>query len=283
LKIQHKAAQGGAVSYYTTYLKICKPGETLKYVFPLLAIGFIFLGLYYKILTGKTGLLQNLSVEIAMLHYPINHDPEPIRLFKSDFLEFFTHISPVTVTIIWLPVAGFFLARAILSDWGSSRFPVHIPLGFLLGLFLWTLAEYLLHRFVFHYTPKNAWQERVVYLFHGIHHHQPQCKTRLVMPPVVSVPLAVLFYALFSLVAGRLFHSSAWVDPLVSGFIIGYLVYDLTHYATHHFPMRQGWFKFLKRYHMQHHYKTPDQRFCVSSPVWDWVFQTWPRSEETRG
>ena len=30
-------------------------------------------------------------------HYQINHSEVPIRLFKSDFLEFFTHISPVAV------------------------------------------------------------------------------------------------------------------------------------------------------------------------------------------
>lgn len=210
-----------------------------------------------------------------MSHYTISHDPEPIRLFKSDFLEFFTHISPVTVTVIWLPVAGFFMGRAIMASSGASAFPWHIPAGFFLGLFFWTLSEYLLHRFVFHYPPKGAFQEKIVFLFHGIHHAQPQCKTRLVMPPVVSVPLALVFYGLFTLIAGWL-GLPGWADPLASGFTIGYLAYDLTHYATHHFAMRSGVMKFLKRYHMQHHYKTPEQRFGVSSPLWDLVFKTFP-------
>ena len=38
----------------------------------------------------------------------INHSDVPIRLFQSDRLEFFTHISPITVVIIWLPVIVFF-------------------------------------------------------------------------------------------------------------------------------------------------------------------------------
>jgi len=211
-----------------------------------------------------------------MSHLTINHDPEPVRLFKSNFLEFFTHVTPATIVIIWLPVAGFFLGRAILSIEDNSQFPIHIPAGFALGLFLWTLAEYLLHRFAFHHEPRGAWQERVVFLFHGIHHYQPQCKTRLVMPPAVSIPMAVITYGLFNLIAGRLFQSPLWVDPLLSGFIVGYLAYDLTHYATHYFPMRRGWLKFLKRHHMQHHYKTPDKRFGVSLPLWDWVFRTMP-------
>ena len=209
-----------------------------------------------------------------MPDYVIDHSNIPIRLFKSDFLEFFTHISPVTVTLIWLPVAGWFLGKAIQSRPEGTAW--HIPLGFLAGLFLWTFAEYMLHRHVFHYRPRSVWQERVTYLFHGIHHHQPQCKTRLVMPPVVSIPLAGLFYGLFYLVGAVLMNSPHWVGPLVSGFILGYLVYDLTHYATHHFPMKRGVFKFLRRYHMQHHFKTHNARYRVSSPLWDYVFRTMP-------
>ena len=211
-----------------------------------------------------------------MLH-TINHDPEPIRLFKSDFLEFFTHISPVTVTIIWLPVVFFLLIQSIWSVDSESVFSTSIPLGVVAGLILWTLSEYILHRFLFHFQPRQAWQEKVIFLFHGIHHAQPQCKTRLVMPPVVSVPMAIVFYFMFQIVVGNILQSPDWVDPLAAGFILGYLVYDLTHYATHHFPMRSGIWKYLKRYHMMHHYKTPNQRYGVSSPAWDLVFGTFIR------
>ena len=50
----------------------------------------------------------------------------------------------------------------------------------------------------------------------------------------------------------------------------------MIHYATHHFRLRRGWMKALKRNHMLHHYRTPDMRFGVSSPVWDIVFGTRP-------
>jgi sterol desaturase/sphingolipid hydroxylase (fatty acid hydroxylase superfamily) len=210
-----------------------------------------------------------------MEHFTIDarRDAEPIRLFKSDFLEFFTHISPVAIVVVWLPVATWLLVRAVMGV-PALQSRAFVPLGFLMGLFLWTLAEYTLHRFVFHYKPRNAWQERISFLFHGIHHAQPQVKTRLVMPLPVSIPLAVAFYALFSVVAGRLLGSPQWIAPVMSGFLIGYLLYDLTHYATHHFAMRSGYPRFIKRYHMQHHYKDPGTRFGVSSPVWDWVFGT---------
>jgi sterol desaturase/sphingolipid hydroxylase (fatty acid hydroxylase superfamily) len=213
---------------------------------------------------------------MPMAHYPIDHNPEPIRLFKSDFMEFFTHIHPAVVVIIWLPYAGFMLIAEILAGMSRGNSLWYVPAAFLIGVFVWTLSEYLLHRFVFHFRAQAPYQEKIIYLFHGIHHHQPQCKTRLVMPPVVSIPLSFVFYGLFSLVVGFLFGLPSWVGPMVSGFTIGYLAYDLTHYATHHFPMRSGIFKYLKRYHMMHHYKTPEQRFGVSSPLWDVVFGTKP-------
>jgi sterol desaturase/sphingolipid hydroxylase (fatty acid hydroxylase superfamily) len=204
-----------------------------------------------------------------------DHSDKPVRLFKSDFLEFFTHISPVVVLIIWLPVVVFFFVRSVLTlPVGASW--LQIPAGMLIGVLIWTLTEYLMHRFVFHFHAKSPGLQKIFFSFHGVHHYQPQCKTRLVMPPVVSIPLAVVFYAIFYLVVDRLFGAPSWVSPLFAGFILGYLAYDMIHYATHHFPMRSGTLKFLKRYHMQHHYKTPDQRFGVSSPLWDKVFGTMP-------
>jgi sterol desaturase/sphingolipid hydroxylase (fatty acid hydroxylase superfamily) len=203
----------------------------------------------------------------------IDHSEEPIRLFKSDFLEFFTHIHPAVVIAIWLPVGIYALVRGFL-DWPGEQSLGWILVAFLIGLFLWTLTEYLLHRFLFHFRARNEAQRKIFFLFHGVHHAQPQCKTRLVMPPVVSIPMALIFYYLFSRILGGLFQSSFWVGPTFSGFILGYLTYDLTHYATHHFPMRTGIWKTLKRHHMRHHFKNPNRRFGVSSPLWDYVFRT---------
>jgi sterol desaturase/sphingolipid hydroxylase (fatty acid hydroxylase superfamily) len=209
-----------------------------------------------------------------MTHPAIIHDETPVRLFKSDFMEFFTHISPITVIVIWLPIAIYFTWTAVSNLQDQSGW--FIPVGILIGLFLWTLSEYLLHRFLFHFKPRTPRQERLAFLFHGVHHAQPQEKSRLVMPVALSIPMAALFYFAFVLIIGNLLSSPDWVGPLFTGFLVGYLIYDLTHYATHHFPMRSGYAKYIKRYHMQHHYKTPDARFGVSSPIWDYVFGTMP-------
>ena len=208
---------------------------------------------------------------------PNKEQKDPIRLFESDFLEFFTHISPITVLIIWVPIAGLSFGLSIMS--GVDAGLLHwLPLVFISGLLFWTLAEYVLHRFVFHFPPKNAWQERITFLFHGIHHTQPQSKTRLVMPPVVSIPMAGIFFLFFRIIFG---FSGAQSNFLVYGFfaafITGYLCYDMIHYATHHFTIRAAWLKKIKLHHMQHHYKTPNMRYGVSSPLWDIIFNTNPK------
>ena len=201
---------------------------------------------------------------------------EPIRLFKSDFLERFTHISPVVVTALWLPVVGVFLWRSLAAS-GDQTGIGRMAGALLFGVFLWTVIEYGMHRFVFHYKPRGPRMERIFFLFHGVHHAQPQCKTRLVMPPAVSLPLALVVYGLVyaALALGSGLHH--WVDPVMAGILSGYLAYDLAHYATHHLGMRRGLFRYLKRYHLMHHYNTPEQRFGVSSPLWDIVFRTHPK------
>jgi sterol desaturase/sphingolipid hydroxylase (fatty acid hydroxylase superfamily) len=211
-------------------------------------------------------------------HYPVSNSKEPIRLFKSDFLEFFTHISPAAVVVLWLPI-GIYLIVSTVVRVPNGNSLAFIPAVFFAGLFLWTFSEYILHRFLFHYEPRTERQRKIFFLFHGVHHAQPQVKTRLVMPPAVSIPMALVFYGLFHLLLAVILGVPLWVGPMTSGFLVGYLIYDLTHYATHHMPMRKGFAKYLKRYHLKHHYKTPDQRFGVSSPLWDAVFGTKPADD----
>lgn len=208
----------------------------------------------------------------------VNHDEEPIRLFKSDYLEFFTHIHPAVVLLLFVPVVLYFGYLGLIELGARAGLGSVIAAG-VVGFFVWTLTEYLMHRFVFHYEPTHPVLKWVWYLIHGVHHEQPQCKTRLVMPPILSIPLAFFFFGLFRAV-GSLVGAPLWVAPAYAGFVVGYLAYDMLHYAEHHLAMKWGVLKFLKRYHLLHHFKTPDDRFGVSSPIWDVVFGTLPKGKK---
>ena len=205
----------------------------------------------------------------------VNHDDEPIRLFKSDYLEFFTHIHPAVVLLLYVPVVLYFLYDGALGL--GARLGLGAVAGvYVVGFLTWTITEYMMHRYVFHYEPKHPVLKWVWYLIHGVHHEQPQCKTRLVMPPILSIPLALLFFGLFY-GAGVLLRAPLGVAPAFAGFVTGYLAYDMLHYAEHHLSMKWGALKFLKRYHLLHHFKTPEDRFGVSSPLWDVIFGTLPK------
>jgi sterol desaturase/sphingolipid hydroxylase (fatty acid hydroxylase superfamily) len=95
------------------------------------------------------------------------------------------------------------------------------------------------------------------------------------MPPVVSIPLALFFYGLFYLVFGRI------APAAFAGFLVGYLFYDMLHYATHHFTMKNGVWLWLKKYHMRHHYDDDHVGYGVSSPLWDYVFGTRQARQKT--
>ena len=190
---------------------------------------------------------------------------ESVRMFKNDFLEFFSHVHPVTPLVLYLPVVAYSLYFAV---WREELSFLTIFALFVVGWLIWTLLEYVIHRFVFHYEPKSRLGKGLHFVVHGVHHDYPNDARRLVMPPIVSVPLAVFFYLLFAFIFGR------FVSPIMAGLISGYIFYDSLHYAAHHFAMRRGIWSWLKQYHLRHHYQDDHSGYGVSSPLWDYVFGT---------
>ena len=196
----------------------------------------------------------------------VSNKDETVRMFKSDFMEALSKVHFTVPLFIYLPVVAFFLYRSI----GIYTFSFITILSLIiLGIFVWTFTEYTLHRFVFHFVPDSNWGRRMHFIFHGVHHDYPNDSKRLVMPPSVSIPLAVIFYFLFKLILGQ-----SLVAPFFVGFILGYLFYDMTHYAIHHFNMHNKFWLFIKNHHMKHHYKDPAKGFGVSSPMWDDIIGT---------
>lgn len=203
----------------------------------------------------------------------ISNKDETVRLFDNDILEFLSRVHYTVPLYIYVPVMAYFMYRAIVI----FSFPFVTILAFVvLGIVVWTFTEYTLHRFIFHYPPKSELGEKIHFIVHGVHHAYPKDTKRLVMPPSVSIPLAVLFYYIFQLILGQ-----AFVAPFFVGFVMGYLFYDLTHYAIHHFPIHNKFFLILKKHHARHHYQDENLGFGVSSPVWDDIIGTnFPHTKE---
>ena len=192
-------------------------------------------------------------------------------MFKTPWLDRFTRVHPAVPVLLYLP------AIAVLFTLGLGEAGLWNSIGLALGGYaVWTLTEYWLHRVVFHFEPEKGLGARLHWMIHGVHHDHPNDPMRLVMPPSASVPLALLFGAVFWLVLG-----SQWWMPFTAGFLAGYLAYDMIHYHVHHHRPRTAVGRRLRELHMRHHFQDDERGFGVSAPYWDHVFGT-PPQKRTR-
>jgi dihydroceramide fatty acyl 2-hydroxylase len=188
-------------------------------------------------------------------------------IFPSPTLDRLTRAHPATPVLVYLPVVFVcgVLAVGGLRLWEALA----VAAG---GYVFWTLCEYWAHRSVFHFEPERGLGARLHWMIHGVHHDHPNDPRRLVLPPALSVPLALIFLGLFVLLLGT---PLAWA--MAAGFFLGYVIYDSLHFALHHFRPRGRIGRRLRELHMRHHFEDHERGFGVSAPWWDIVFNTQPR------
>ncbi|XP_059848629.1 fatty acid 2-hydroxylase [Hypanus sabinus] len=217
------------------------------------------------------------------VHQPIDR---PIRLFYSDFVEACSKTAWYVVPLVWVPIVIIFSwycynelaegkTRLFTSFTTEYSIPVHkycFPLLFLIGMFLWSLVEYLIHRYVFHMNPpaSNYYLITLHFMLHGQHHKSPFDGSRLVFPPVPASLVVGLFFAAFHLLAPGAVGNSIFIGGLG-----GYVVYDMIHYYLHYGCPKKGSYLYeLKAYHVKHHFEHQKLGFGITSRMWDYPFKT---------
>jgi sterol desaturase/sphingolipid hydroxylase (fatty acid hydroxylase superfamily) len=180
-----------------------------------------------------------------------------------------THIAfPVVIFLIY--AAGLLYYTKIATDLGNWT----VTGLFFSGLLFFTFVEYAVHRWLYH-PPKGASEryKKFTHKIHGIHHDYPKYKQRLAMPPILAIVIATLLMLLFELVLDQYSFS------VLAGFVTGYALYLMVHYATHIYKMPNNIFRAIWINHAIHHYAEEDIAFGVSSPLWDYVFGTMPKKK----
>lgn len=186
-------------------------------------------------------------------------------LFKNPVLE------KLSRTHIAVPLTIFLLYSAGLLYWSITHTSLSAVLTtslFFVGAIAFTWIEYMTHRYIFHMKTFNNWREKFQYTVHGVHHEFPKDKTRLAMPPLLSVTISTLLLLIFRLVLGDL------VFAFLPGFLVGYAFYLAVHYMVHVYQPPKNFLKILWINHAVHHYKHGEFVFGVSSPVWDYIYGT---------
>jgi sterol desaturase/sphingolipid hydroxylase (fatty acid hydroxylase superfamily) len=184
-----------------------------------------------------------------------------VRLFRNPWLECLTIVTLPVFLVIWLLLIPAILATAV----GTAGFGTAIAL-FLAGLVVWSLTEYGLHRFVFHWQPKWAPLALMMFMIHGNHHVAPADPLRNLMPPMVSLPIAALVWAGFVGIVGP---AGTW---LFSGWIIGYVAYDIIHYGCHQWPLSNRISGAFKINHVRHHFAETGGNYAITGMIWDRLF-----------
>ncbi|KDN37932.1 putative SCS7-required for hydroxylation of ceramide [Tilletiaria anomala UBC 951] len=231
---------------------------------------------------------------LEQVHSP-RHLKEPARLLGPWYLEIFTRTSWYVPAMVWLPISAALFSRSLQQfshltvpangfDFRAVAEAAHRNADkitiqatsqtlscFILGIFIWTLLEYSLHRFLFHIDdllPDRPFFLMLHFLLHGIHHYLPMDRLRLVMPPLLFFVLQVPFTKL-----GHIIFPASIANGIISGAFAMYVVYDTMHYALHHTKLPAHLRK-MKKYHLEHHYKNYELGFGVTSRMWDYVFRT---------
>jgi sterol desaturase/sphingolipid hydroxylase (fatty acid hydroxylase superfamily) len=193
-----------------------------------------------------------------------------VKMFTNDTVENLTKCPWYVPLLFWIPVSLFELAHFLYLVGGPAKVNTLQFLGWaLLGGVSWLLFEYSLHRWVFHWETSGYWSNIAHFLIHGHHHITPMDFDRLVFPPVPAILVGWPFW----LGAPRLLGVHAGY-PWLIGFLIGYLVYDMTHFWIHHGVPSGAFLRKQKRRHIHHHYFKPTVNYGISNPLFDVVFKT---------
>src|SRR3954470_24807612 len=97
----------------------------------------------------------------------VSNKNETVRMFESNFMEFFSHVHPATPIILYGPVIALMLYLSFAQK-HLSLLPVLV--FFVVGVLTWSLLEYVIHRYVFHYQPKTRLGKMLHFIMHGVHH-----------------------------------------------------------------------------------------------------------------
>jgi sterol desaturase/sphingolipid hydroxylase (fatty acid hydroxylase superfamily) len=166
--------------------------------------------------------------------------------YYADFVGAFT-----CSTFLWVFAMsqGTWLLR---GEWFASL---------MIGLGVWTLLEYGIHRWLYHGV------EFFIRL-HDAHHKEPNAYVGA--PPFVGI--ALIFFLVYVPVG---MFSLMIASGLTTGVLEGYLAYQLVHHATHFWQPGPGSFLYRARLrHSGHHYHRELGNFGITTAFWDQVFGT---------
>lgn len=172
--------------------------------------------------------------------------------------------------ILWAPTIVYAsLALVAVGIVNRMLSELQVCLSVIVGFMIWTLFEYLVHRFLNHPPPSRAWLD---FDNHHYHHKEPENPCEFVYKLKHSLA------ASFCVLGVWCFLAPTWAYGLaiMGGFWIGYICYEWVHLFTHlPSPYRTSWIKRLSALHHRHHYEGIRGCYGFITSIWDRIFRTY--------
>ncbi|MGD0563725.1 MAG: sterol desaturase family protein [Roseiarcus sp.] len=151
------------------------------------------------------------------------------------------------------------------------------PIEIVLGALLFYVSEYLMHRFAFHAAPAPwAFVRKLQHRLHYDHHAEPNRLDLLFLPVWFLAPNLLGTAALVALILGV-----KAVASVLLGVMLAMLHYEWVHYVAHipYQPLTPLG-RWIKQYHLRHHFISEKLWFGVSNPSLDVVFGTYGKARD---
>lgn len=165
----------------------------------------------------------------------------------------------------WLSYVVDFICPVLFAYLGVRRHPgvASVVIGWLLGVFAFTLAEYSIHRWLLH-DPRS-----ILFQAHEAHHLHPEKPSAFLFPAsfLVLMPIWAVLVLVLRIPGASFF---------LCGFSAAYFYYGALHHFEHTTRINQIPFRWLQGRWAAHsvHHKRDNRNYGVMTSFWDHVFKT---------
>jgi hypothetical protein len=151
-------------------------------------------------------------------------------------------------------------------------------LGAAIGAIAFFSSEYTTHRFLFHARPsKMPWLLKLQHRLHYDHHIDPPKLELLFLPLWFVGPVALLYYGVYFSIT----HGVALSLSLLFGSLLALTYYEWVHFVAHiPFNPVTPYGRWIKKYHLWHHFKNEHLWYGVTNPSMDYAMGTYRNPED---
>jgi sterol desaturase/sphingolipid hydroxylase (fatty acid hydroxylase superfamily) len=173
----------------------------------------------------------------------------------------------------WLSYVVDFSCPLIFLYLGMHRRPTwsSMIVSSLFGVFVFTLVEYCIHRWLLH-DPRS-----VLFQAHEAHHLDPEKPSAFLFPAsfLVLMPIWLVLADLLRI------HGASF---FLCGFSAAYFYYGALHHFEHTTRINQIPFRWLQGRWAAHsvHHRLDNRNFGVMTSFWDYVFKTHQRDKKRK-